>query len=209
MGYFLLYESMLDSVLFARDKYLVPGGKMLPDRAQLYVAAIEDGQYKHQKCTFWNDVYGVDMSCLTPTVMKEPLVDTVDSQMIMSDACKILDLDLVKCKKSDVEFASQYSLTMKYTDRVHGLVAWFDTPFSDLTRPVILSTSPYKKYTHWKQTVFYMEQDLDVREGDTIYGSVACRQSKANFRELDLKISYHYDNGPKGNVQFKNLYKIK
>ena len=33
MGYFLLYESMLDSVLWARDKYLVPGGKMLPDRA--------------------------------------------------------------------------------------------------------------------------------------------------------------------------------
>jgi protein arginine N-methyltransferase 1 len=33
MGYFLLYESMLDSVLWARDKYLVEGGKMLPDRA--------------------------------------------------------------------------------------------------------------------------------------------------------------------------------
>merc|ERR1712087_601942 len=42
MGYFLLYESMLDTVLYARDKYLVPGGKMLPDRAELYVAAIED-----------------------------------------------------------------------------------------------------------------------------------------------------------------------
>ena len=47
MGYFLLYESMLDSVLWARDKYLAPGGKMLPDRAQLYVAALEDGQYKN------------------------------------------------------------------------------------------------------------------------------------------------------------------
>jgi protein arginine N-methyltransferase 1 len=33
MGYFLLYESMLDSVLWARDKYLAPNGKMLPDRA--------------------------------------------------------------------------------------------------------------------------------------------------------------------------------
>ena len=33
MGYFLLYESMLDCVLWARDKYLVKGGKMLPDRA--------------------------------------------------------------------------------------------------------------------------------------------------------------------------------
>ena len=44
MGYFLLYESMLDSVLWARDKYLRPGtGKMLPDKADIYVAAIEDG----------------------------------------------------------------------------------------------------------------------------------------------------------------------
>ena len=33
MGYFLLYESMLDSVLWARDKYLAKDGKMLPDRA--------------------------------------------------------------------------------------------------------------------------------------------------------------------------------
>lgn len=49
---------------------------------------------------------------------------------------------------------------------------------------------------------------MDVREGDTIYGSIACRQSKANFRELDLKISYHYDSGPK-KIEFKNLYKIK
>ena len=32
MGYALLYESMLDSVLHARDKWLVPGGVMLPDR---------------------------------------------------------------------------------------------------------------------------------------------------------------------------------
>ena len=208
MGYFLLYESMLDSVLWARDKYLNQGGKMLPDRAQLYIAAIEDGQYKHQKKTFWNDVYGVDMSVLTPTVMKEPLVDTVDSNMIMSDSCKILDLDLVNCDKNDVNFTAQYQLRMKYTDRCHGVVAWFDTPFSNLQRPVMLSTSPYKKYTHWKQTVFYMEHDIDVVEGDVIYGSVACRQSKSNNRELDVKISYHYDS-PSNPMHFNNLYKVK
>jgi protein arginine N-methyltransferase 1 len=43
MGYFLLYESMLDSVLWARDKYLVKGGKMLPDKVIMYMAAVEDG----------------------------------------------------------------------------------------------------------------------------------------------------------------------
>jgi type I protein arginine methyltransferase len=42
MGYFLLYESMLDCVLWARDKYLVKGGLVFPDKVHIYVAAIED-----------------------------------------------------------------------------------------------------------------------------------------------------------------------
>lgn len=49
MGYFLLYESMLDTVLFARDKYLRTGGKIFPDKATIYMAAIEDGEYKDDK----------------------------------------------------------------------------------------------------------------------------------------------------------------
>jgi len=49
MGYFLLYESMLDTVLWARDRYLVPGGLIFPDRAHIYMAAIEDGEYKEEK----------------------------------------------------------------------------------------------------------------------------------------------------------------
>lgn len=209
MGYFLLYESMLDCVLWARDKYLdKKTGKMLPDRAEIYVAAIEDGEYKAQKKRFWNDVYGVDMSCLTPTVMKEPLVDVVNSDMLMSSSCKILDLDLVHMKKEDVNFSNNYSLKMNYNDRVHGLIAWFDCPFTRLTRPNLLSTSPFKKYTHWKQTVFYTEEDIDVRRGDTLNGSIAVRQSKTNFRELDIKISYHIDS-QHSKKEFVNMYKLK
>jgi hypothetical protein len=35
MGYCLLYEAMLSSVLFARDKWLKPGGAILPDTATI------------------------------------------------------------------------------------------------------------------------------------------------------------------------------
>lgn len=49
MGYFLLYESMLDTVLLARDKYLKPDGLMFPDNARMYLAAIEDQDYKEEK----------------------------------------------------------------------------------------------------------------------------------------------------------------
>jgi type I protein arginine methyltransferase len=79
MGYFLLYESMLDSVLWARDKYLVEGGKMLPDRAQIYIAAIEDEFEKRKRFNFWKNPYDVDMSIMTNVVLKEPLIDYLNA----------------------------------------------------------------------------------------------------------------------------------
>lgn len=55
MGYFLLYESMLDTVLWARDRYLRKDGQGLifPDKATIFMAGIEDGDYKDEKigCT--------------------------------------------------------------------------------------------------------------------------------------------------------------
>ena len=40
MGYCLFYESMLDSVLFARDKWLVEGGVIFPDIVRLFICGI-------------------------------------------------------------------------------------------------------------------------------------------------------------------------
>ena len=56
--------------------------------------------------------------------------------------------------------------------------------------------------------MFYLEHDLDVREGDVLYGSLACRKSKTNFRELDIKISYHLD-AVHVKRDFVNMYKLK
>lgn len=48
MGYFLLRESMLDSVLVARDRFLKPGGSMYPSHARLYLAPIRSNN-AHQR----------------------------------------------------------------------------------------------------------------------------------------------------------------
>lgn len=47
MGYFLLFESMLDSVLYARDKYLTKEGVLLPNRCSISVAGLSNiGRYE-------------------------------------------------------------------------------------------------------------------------------------------------------------------
>jgi hypothetical protein len=42
MGFCLLFEGMLDSVIYARENFLVKDGLMFPERAKLYLAAADD-----------------------------------------------------------------------------------------------------------------------------------------------------------------------
>ena len=58
MGYFLLYEGMLDSVIAARDKYLSPGGLILPNDCKMHLFAISDEERYGKTIDFWKDVYG-------------------------------------------------------------------------------------------------------------------------------------------------------
>ena len=69
-------------MLYARDKWLAPNGLMFPDKATLYVTAIEDRQYKDDKINWWDDVYGFDMSCIRKVALQEPLVDVVDRNQV-------------------------------------------------------------------------------------------------------------------------------
>jgi protein arginine N-methyltransferase 1 len=42
MGYFLILENMANSVLIAKEKFLEPGGKLIPGLCYLYLAPYDD-----------------------------------------------------------------------------------------------------------------------------------------------------------------------
>ncbi|KAK9465342.1 S-adenosyl-L-methionine-dependent methyltransferase [Lipomyces arxii] len=192
MGYFLLYESMLDTVLVARDKYLAPDGLIFPDRATLHVAAIEDGDYKEEKIGFWKNVYGFDFSPFQEVALTEPLVDTVDMKSVVTDSFQVLDLDLYTVQKSDLAFSRTFALKSRRNDFVHAFIAWFDIEFSKCHKPIRFSTGPHAKYTHWKQVVFYIREVLTVNYGETITGRITSQPNSTNPRDLDIAIEYDF-----------------
>lgn len=42
MGYFLLFEGMLDSFVYARDQYLKDDGLVLPNRCSINIVGVSD-----------------------------------------------------------------------------------------------------------------------------------------------------------------------
>jgi protein arginine N-methyltransferase 1 len=83
-------------------------------------------------------------------------------------------------------------------------VTWFDCIFSHGQKKINLSTSPYKKQTHWKQTLFYTDKPFEVCPGDKITGNINVLKAKVNPRELDVYLEYQVN----GNEKVSQYYRI-
>ncbi|KAI0496310.1 hypothetical protein KFK09_022626 [Dendrobium nobile] len=180
MGYFLLFENMLNTVLYARDKWLV----------------------------IWNKVYGFDMSCIKKQAMMEPLVDTVDQNQIVTNCLLLKTMDISKMVAGDVSFTVPFKLVAERNDYIHAFVAYFDVAFTKCHKLMGFSTGPRSKTTHWKQTVLYLEDVLTICEGEALIGSMSVEPNKKNPRDIDIMLKYSL-NGRRCQVTRTQYYKMR
>lgn len=193
MGYFLLYEGMFDSVIFARDKWLAPDGLLFPDRAIMYLKGIDDAGFWRDKLDFWNSVYGYNYQSIKKWIEIEPLVEVCPRNILCTDECAVLDLNLQTATRADLDFANRYTLKVRKDTHINGICVWFDTLFTHGNRVINLTTSPDQQATHWKQCIVYLEKDMPLKAGEELNGSLMIKKNEKNPRDLDIKLSYHYD----------------
>lgn len=175
----------------------------------MFVSTIEDYQFYADKITYWDNVYGFRMSCMKDMCDKEPIVDFIDSRSVNSNQAPILDINLKTVKVEELDFASSFNLHCNRDDMVSGVVSWFECFFSDCHVMERLDTSPHTKGTHWKQTLFYLDESVNVRKNQKISGHIAVRKNKKNPRELDVKLNVTtFDKSRKQHVGATKFYRM-
>ncbi|KAA6424424.1 MAG: putative arginine N-methyltransferase 3-like [Trebouxia sp. A1-2] len=207
MGYALLFESMLDTVLYARDRWLKPGGAILPDLASLHMAAAGAGA---TGLTFWNKVYGFDYSLVQQELWEDAhqtaLLKDVSSQDLLSRSCLLRQLDIAHMDAADASFSTDFVLEADPKSccgpqECHALVLWFDTDFSQrfcAEQPVKLSTSPCGPQTHWCQTVLVLRKPIQFGLGTAEAKGKVAASLKGRFsmarsdqhRGIDMSVEY-------------------
>jgi protein arginine N-methyltransferase 1 len=138
----------------------------------------------------WDNVYGFDYSPLKATALSEPLVDTVEVKAAVTDPASVITLDLYTCTTADLAFSIPFSLKCRRDDFIHALVAWFDIDFTACHKPIRFSTGPHTKYTHWKQTVFYLQEVLTVQQDEEVSCRLVVKPNEKNRRDLDITVDY-------------------
>jgi len=195
MGYFLLFESMLPSVLFARDKWLVQGGLVLPNQATMFIAGARVAKRDAVE-NFWKDVYGFDMRTLVDEkeVQVSCDVDDISTTKICTNSLTIKNLDIPTCRNPDLEFTTPFELQAQKETVLDSFVVWFDVVFQhQASKPIVLTTSPTSPtvpLTHWFQTVFYLHNHLTIQQGDVVVGSIQALRDKKCDRSYDVKLTY-------------------
>ncbi|XVF82446.1 hypothetical protein PTKIN_Ptkin16aG0048800 [Pterospermum kingtungense] len=214
MGYCLLYESMLSSVLFARDRWLKPGGAVLPDTATIFVAGFGKGG---TSLPFWENVYGFNMSSIGKEVVEDaaklPIVDIINHQDLVTNSTVLQSFDLATMKPDEVDFTATAELEAKFDNlsskdndfehnatSCYGIVLWFETGFTSRfckEMPTVLTTSPYTPKTHWSQTILTFREPIAVAsskftaEGSAAVGTDACPASKILLRISIARATQH------------------
>lgn len=187
MGYLLLFEGMLDSVIYARNHYLKPGGFLLPNRCTISLVGYGSQERYKNFVEFFHDVYGFNMKCMLKDILREGHVEKCDGADVLTKPNIICDLDLMTCDLNYSNFSFDFSLEVTKTSKMTSFVGYFDT-FFDLPEKVSFSTSPDSTPTHWQQVVFYLDQPVDVKAGDRVTGKFICRRDRNDLRSLNIEI---------------------
>lgn len=222
MGYFLLRESMLDSVLVARDRFLKPDGSLYPSHAKMYMAPVRTTLTAQKNMAFLNSMedwsgfirdmknyYNVEMDCLSEDYRKEQLeyftrtgqwADVHPESLIGEPALiKSYDLKTVTLDELKAPLVSEFSMRLNVDGPVEGFCGWFDTDFlgSEETPaewPSTLSTAPDETgATHWGQQLFQVSPNLMGRAGSEIKCTFEMRRRKDNQRLLEIDMGYRLD----------------
>lgn len=130
MGYCLLYESMLDTVIYARDRWLKPNGFIFPDKCTMFLAGMEARAYRDHLLTSCHNVHGFNFSPIRKTLDQGALIQYVDPQKIVTDDQVIKVFNLYTIKKEDLSFEVPFVLTAARDDEMQALVTFFSVEFT-------------------------------------------------------------------------------
>ena len=182
IGIFLFYERMIESVLFARDKFLKPGGRLFPGRARLYLAPFSHAALRQERknrfISFWrnSDFLGVNLTAASSQATRESysqvIVDIMRVENLFAMHPQFAEWDFERCSVAEIQNLDlQFEFDVVKTGLLDGITGWFEAFFDGSTvlgaeeggpsggeeKTFTLSTAPDQAPTHWSGTSFLFQ----------------------------------------------------
>lgn len=174
LGNYALEEDIIDTINDARERFLKPGGSIIPSRITQYVAPVVVPRL-HEELTAWDRIgHGLDFAFARTMSLNNAYVRTLEPSELMRPegiAWDVVDLTRPArgVRKGEASWKPKAAAT------VYGFAVWWE---AELVAGIKLSTAPGAPRTHWEQLYFPLLEPLKVAAGETLTASLRSRSSE-------------------------------
>jgi hypothetical protein len=165
-GNLLFSEDLLPGLFRARDRYLKPGGLLLPGRAQLCIAPVTASRLHDGRVARWpTSLLGLDVSSLRRFAANDiSLVrgaDLQDVQMLAAGA-PLCELDLQTAQRAECD--ARVEFVASTSGMCHGLLCWIRIELAGRW----LSSGPGEPEMHWSPAFLPLDPPLHFDAGESV-----------------------------------------
>lgn len=175
LGGFGIDEGMLPPVIFARDRWLKPGGTMIPRSVTAWTALVEDRYSKDMASFLRGQPYGLDLDALAEVTVNEIMYSGTFRHLAAGDRrSEALELWTTDAEQTTLEQArepheAEVALAVGSEGTANALALWFS---AELAPGIPLSVGPGDPPTHWGMTTAPLRRPVDLTPGTVVRARV-------------------------------------
>ncbi len=168
-------EGFLPAVLVARDRWLKPGGKMLPERVEAWIAPVWDGELECD-LNFWrSQPFEFDLSLIAEATISEVKYcqHHITKDTLLAQSQQMWTTDVYTCPVEEARSPFKASLLFSVTreSNFNALATWFHADFG---QGISLTNAPDAPKTHWGRFVYPLNRAIKVEQGTDILVEFVC-----------------------------------
>lgn len=183
-------DSLFKEVIFAREKWLVKGGFIIPNVAQLFVCGIADHPRKTVEVNILPQSDYPDRSYM----VREPvslIEDYVAKKQLITEKYLLKTIDLCTAHINDESFRVPFKLRGLRDSQLGAVVLYSDI---GLCRPrgkfrLMFSTGPKRPRTYVRQTILFMDNPVEVAKCELVIGELGMYYKPDEHREVEYSFS--------------------
>ncbi len=170
IGNFGLDEGILSWAIDARKRFLKDKARIIPLEVTPFLAAVESPEFYQNTVGWTGNNYGIDFRAVRAFSANNKYVKNLDKARLLSDGTSLGSFCLDSIDKDYIN--QTISCQIKRDGILGGLGGWFK---SSLTKNIQITNSIPNTAPNWDHVFFPVTQALDVRKGDLINVSIACK----------------------------------
>ena len=175
LGGFGIDEGMLAPVIAARDRWLKPGGVMIPGSVTAWAALVHD-RYLAETVEFLRDnPYGLNFDDLIEKTVNEVVYSGSFRHLaagdLRSEASRLwtTDAELITLEQAEAPHEAEPLLLVREHGLANALALWFG---AELAPDVSLSIGPGDPATHWGMTTAPLRTPIELTPGMLVQARV-------------------------------------